>query len=67
MAVFEQRESGWWQAKIRRKGFPSQSKTFRTKLEAQVWARGIDSGIDKGTHVSTAAAENTLFKACLSG
>lgn len=62
MAVFEQRESGWWQAKIRRKGFPSQSKTFRTKLDAQVWARGIDSGIDKGTHVSTAAAENTLFK-----
>ncbi|OIP14612.1 MAG: hypothetical protein AUK51_16550, partial [Comamonadaceae bacterium CG2_30_59_20] len=62
MAVFEQRESGWWQAKIRRKGFPSQSKTFRTKLEAQVWARGIDSGIDKGTHVSTVAAEKTLFK-----
>lgn len=62
MAVFEQRESGWWQAKIRRKGYPSQSKTFRTKLDAQVWARGIESGIDKGTHVSTAAAEKTLFK-----
>lgn len=62
MAVFEQRESGWWQAKIRRKGFPSQSKTFRTKLGAQVWARAIESGIDKGTHVSTVAAERTLFK-----
>jgi hypothetical protein len=62
MAVFEQRESGWWQAKIRRKGFPSQSKTFRTKLDAQVWARAIESGIDKGTHVSTVVAENTLFK-----
>lgn len=62
MAVFEQRESGWWQAKIRRKGYPSQSKTFRTKPEAQMWARGIEAEIDKGTYVTTAAAENTSFK-----
>lgn len=61
MAVFEQRESGWWQAKIRRKGFPAQSKTFRTKLEAQMWARSIEAEIDRGTHVSTVTAEKTLF------
>ncbi|PIZ21474.1 MAG: Shufflon-specific DNA recombinase, partial [Comamonadaceae bacterium CG_4_10_14_0_8_um_filter_57_29] len=28
MAAFEKRESGWWQAKVRRRGYPVQSKTF---------------------------------------
>lgn len=43
MATFEQRESGYWQAKVRRKGWPKQSKTFRTKVEAEAWARGVDA------------------------
>jgi len=36
MATFEQRESGWWQAKIRRKGHPVQSKTFPSKRDAEI-------------------------------
>lgn len=57
MAAFTQRESGWWQAKVRRKGFPTQSKTFATKVEAEKWARKIESGIDVGAFESSATAE----------
>lgn len=61
MATFKQRESGWWQAVIRRRGHPSQSKTFETRREAEAWARGVESEIDKGGYVSHAAAERTTF------
>lgn len=61
MATFEQRDSGYWQAKIRRKNWPNQSKTFRTKVEAEAWARNIESAMDKGIFQSTSEAEKTTF------
>lgn len=65
MASFEQRESGWWQAKIRRLGHPTQSRTFEKKTDAEVWARQIESEIDRGVFVSRAEAERTTLKAAL--
>ncbi|MGH8832637.1 MAG: site-specific integrase [Polaromonas sp.] len=62
MAALEQRESGYWQVKVRRKGWPSQSKTFRTKTEAEMWARQIESEMDRGAFVSRAAAERTTVE-----
>ena len=41
-----------YQAKVRIKG-QSLSKTFRTKRDAQVWAREQESQIDKGASVAT--------------
>lgn len=61
MATLEQRESGWWQAKIRRKGYPQESKTFRTKTEAEAWARSVETALDKGTYISASLAEKTTF------
>jgi integrase len=61
LATFRQRDSGSWQAIIRRKGHPDESRTFRTKVGAEVWARDIESRIDKGTFVSTSEAERTTF------
>jgi integrase len=61
MARFDQRDSGYWQARIRRKGWPAESKTFRTKAEAEAWARGIESSMDRGSFVSSATAERTLL------
>lgn len=65
MASFEQRESGYWQAKVRRKGYPPQSKTFRTKTEAQEWARHTESSIDRGEYKDTRVAGNTTLKQVL--
>ncbi|MHB1591653.1 MAG: site-specific integrase [Sulfuricella sp.] len=61
MATFRQRESGWWQAGIRRRGHPPQSKTFETRRDAEAWARSVESEMDKGGYVSHTAVERTTF------
>jgi len=61
MATFEQRESGWWQAKVRRKGYPTQSRTFEKKADAEAWARSVENEIDRGIFVSKNEAERTTF------
>ena len=65
MATFRQRESGYWQAVIRRKGYPVESETFQTKKEAQEWARDIESRIDRGAHVSLGEAKSTTLAQAL--
>lgn len=65
MASFEQRDSGWWQAKIRRKGLPVQSRTFEKKVDAEAWARDIENKIDKGIFVDRREAETTTLREAL--
>lgn len=66
MANFEQRASGYWQARIRRKGYADQSKTFRLRVDAEAWARSVESEMDRGGFVSKAEAESTtLFEALI--
>lgn len=62
MATFRQRESGYWQAIIRRKGQPDQSKSFRTKVDAEAWARSVENEFDRGVFVSRDKAERMTFK-----
>ena len=61
MATFELRESGWWQAKVRRKGYPAQSKTFATKSAAKDWAKKIEAKMAEGVFVSASDAERTTL------
>jgi hypothetical protein len=61
MATFKQRENGWWQAVIRRKGYPIDSKTFEKKVDAEAWARKIETDIDRGVYVSSNEAERTTL------
>lgn len=61
MASFRQRDSGYWQAIVRRKGHPEESRTFRTKADAETWARDVESKIDKGIFISASEAERTTF------
>jgi hypothetical protein len=39
-----------WQVRVRRMGFPEESKSFSTKTEAQAWAHAIEAAMEKGTH-----------------
>ena len=64
MAMFRQRGKSW-QARIKRKGYPIQQKTFDTKAQAEKWARAIESEIDKGAFVSTKEAERTTLREVL--
>ncbi|WP_153116884.1 tyrosine-type recombinase/integrase [Rhodocyclus tenuis] len=65
MATFEQRESGYWQAKIRRKGHPTQSRTFATKKDAEAWARDVESKMDRSVFVDMREAEEMTLHAAL--
>jgi hypothetical protein len=62
MASFRKRGAYQWQAQVRKKGQPLQSKTFETRAEAEQWARAIEVEIDKGVCVSRAEAESTTLK-----
>ena len=49
-----------WQAKIRRKGYPTQTKVFRAKREAEMWARSVESEMDRGVFSFPVAEHRTL-------
>lgn len=65
MASFRKRGELQWQARISRKGFPAQVKTFMTRADAEAWARQVESEIDRGAFISRTEAENTSLKECL--
>lgn len=48
MASITRRGSYQFQAVVRRKGWPSQTKTFESRAQAQAWARSVESQIDDG-------------------
>jgi len=54
-----------WQVAIRRKGFPPQYKTFRTRKEAEAWAAVVESEMVRGVWRDRSAAETTTLKMCL--
>ena len=60
MAAFEKRGQ-YWRAKIRRKGFPDQSRSFDTRAEAEMWAGAIESEMDRGLYVDRTEAEKNLL------
>lgn len=62
MAVFTLRESGVWQAKVRRQGWPSKTKSFARKSEAEKWARAIEHEMAMGAYISRDDAERTTFR-----
>jgi integrase len=59
MATLRKLATGNWQAQIRRKGLKPVVKTFKSKQDAEQWARLIESEIDKGMFQDRSAAENT--------
>lgn len=65
MATFEQRESGWWRARVRAKGHPAQSKTFPTKIKARAWAVNVESAMQRGVFQNISDAERTTLHALI--
>ncbi len=65
MATIRKRGDFQWQAIVKRKGYPLQSKTFNYKADAEKWARLIENEMDRGVFVSRAEAERTTLKEAL--
>lgn len=57
MATFTKRDTGGWQAKVRRKGYPTKSKTFTTRADAVKWAAVIESEFARGVFIDSGPAE----------
>lgn len=60
MANFRKRTSRW-QAQVRVLGYPSQTKTFKTRAAAERWAKATEVEMALGEFVSRAEAESTTL------
>lgn len=65
MATIRKRGPYQFEVQIRRKGYPTQTKTFSTEEEAEVWAAEIELEMKKGSFVSRKEAERTTVKEAL--
>lgn len=65
MASIRKRGDLQWEARIRRRGYPVQCKTFESKTRAEAWARQIETEMDGSTFVSRIEAESTLLTEAL--
>lgn len=65
MATFRVRGPFQVQVQIRRKGWPEATQTFESRAEAEVWARMIESEMDRGLFISRSEAENTTLREAL--
>src|SRR5471032_1058637 len=57
MASILKRGDCSFQVVVRRLGFPTKTKTFNTKSEAQRWARMVERDMDQGAWKDTSSAE----------
>ena len=51
-----------WQARIRKKGYPEITDSFLTKLDAERWARSVESEMDKGHFADCIKTQQTTLK-----
>ncbi|PKY11323.1 integrase [Acidithiobacillus marinus] len=54
-----------WQVKIRKQGFPAQSKTFRSKVEAKSWAMSVETDMERGHWRDQSEADATTLHEAL--
>ncbi len=61
MATITKTQSDTYKVLIRKNVFPQQIKTFKTKADAQKWARLIESEIDRGVFIDRTEADKTTI------
>ena len=65
MATITRTDSGTWKALIRRKGWPTTSKTFRIKRDAEDWARSTEDEIIRGIYSPRSQSEKLTLSSAL--
>ena len=65
MATLVKTESGTWKALIRRTGWPTTSKTFRTKRDADDWSRRTEDEMVRGSFIQRLPAEKMTISIAL--
>lgn len=65
MATIVKTSAGSWKAVIRKTGWPTSAKTFRTKRDAEDWARRTEDEMVRGVYIRRAGSERTTIEAAL--
>jgi integrase len=65
MATIRKRGEGQYHVQIRKRGYPTQTKTFTKEADARRWATIIESEMERGVFVSRNEAEATLVSEVL--
>ncbi|MGH8548449.1 MAG: tyrosine-type recombinase/integrase [Methylococcales bacterium] len=65
MATISKTPEGTWRALVCKKGWPCTSKNFRTKRDAQDWARRIEDEMVRGAYIQRSASEQTTLSEAL--
>jgi len=65
VATITKTPSKTWKAVIRKRGWPSTIKTFRTKRDAEDWARRTEDEMVRGVYIDRADAGRMLLKTAI--
>lgn len=65
MATILKTPSGTWKAVIRKTGWPRTIKTFRTKRDAEDWARSTEDEMVRGVYIRRAPSDRLTVAAAL--
>ena len=65
MATIVKAPSKAWKAVIRRKGWPTVAKSFRTKRDALDWARNTEDEMIRGVYLKRVSSESTTIASAL--
>ena len=57
MAAITKTPSNTWKAIIRKRGWPTTIKTFRTKRDAEDWARSTEDDMVRGVYIDRAGSD----------
>lgn len=65
MATIVKTPSGTWKAVIRKRGWPTASKTFRTRRDAADWSRRAEDEMVRGVYIQRSPSERMTLEAAL--
>lgn len=61
MATIRKRGDLQWHAQVRKKGFPTQTKTFLQRADAERWAKEVEIQMERGLFFDRTTAEQTTI------
>ena len=65
LATIVKTPSGTWKSVVRKQGWPTIAKTFRTKRDAEDWARRTEDEMVRGLYIQRSTSERMLLDAAL--
>lgn len=65
MATIVKTESGTWKALVRKTGWPTTSKSFRVKRDAEDWARRTEDEMIRGVYIQRTSSEKMTIAEAL--